>query len=439
MAQEATPTQTHAGTRLPILNLIFIGHVDVGKSTIGGQILYLIGKIERRTLEKYEKESREKNRESWYLSWALDSNPEEREKGKTSELGVARFDLPGKAVQIIDAPGHKFCVPNMLLGVPQADVAVLVVSARQNEFETGFEKGGQTREHIYLAKASGLAKVCVLVNKMDDPTVNWSRERYEQILSGTQKTLFGLFGRDNVTYIPVSGYRGDNLKDPALDLASSWYSAPTFFQYLEQLEVQRDPQAELFASVIDEARDVGVSYVLVRVEQGILRKTPCKLVPRARKITVTGILRDEEEVEEALPGECVRLRYKEEEEINPGDYITDLAYPYVTDSNRFMAQLSILEAKPLISKGYSAMLHMGARTTQITIGSMYMKGKDEKIKKVKYAKSGSKFVAEIIVCKVIPLEVFQRGKRTGVFIIRDESRTVGFGKVLKIKEPVATL
>jgi peptide chain release factor subunit 3 len=137
------------------MNIVFIGHVDAGKSTIGGQILNLTGMVDKRTLEKYEREAKEKNRESWYLSWALDTNQEERDKGKTVEVGRAFFMTEHKHFTLLDAPGHKGFVPNMIGGACQADLAVLVISARKGEFETGFERGGQTREHAMLAKTAG--------------------------------------------------------------------------------------------------------------------------------------------------------------------------------------------------------------------------------------------------------------------------------------------
>lgn len=134
------------------VNVVFIGHVDAGKSTLGGNILYMTGMVDKRTMEKYEKDAKEAGRESWYLSWALDSTKEERSKGKTVELGRAYFETEKRRYTILDAPGHKSYVPNMIEGTAQAEVAVLVISARKGEYETGFEKGGQTREHAMLSK-----------------------------------------------------------------------------------------------------------------------------------------------------------------------------------------------------------------------------------------------------------------------------------------------
>jgi peptide chain release factor subunit 3 len=161
------------------VNVVFIGHVDAGKSTLGGNILFLTGMVDERTMEKYEKEAKEAGRESWYLSWALDSTKEERNKGKTVEVGRARFETEKRRYTILDAPGHKSYVPNMISGAAQADVGVLVISARKGEYETGFDKGGQTREHAVLAKMQGINKLVIVINKMDDPTVEWSKERYD--------------------------------------------------------------------------------------------------------------------------------------------------------------------------------------------------------------------------------------------------------------------
>ena len=169
--EEATTTEKEH------VNVVFIGHVDAGKSTIGGQMMYLTGMVDKRTLEKYEREAKEKNRETWYLSWCMDTNLEEREKGKTVEVGRGFFETEKKHFTILDAPGHKSFVPNMIGGASQADLAVLVISARKGEFETGFERGGQTREHAMLVKTAGVKHMVVLVNKMDDPTVQWDIER----------------------------------------------------------------------------------------------------------------------------------------------------------------------------------------------------------------------------------------------------------------------
>ena len=162
------------------VNVIFLGHVDAGKSTLGGSILVATGMVDERTLDKYKRDAKDAGRETWYLSWVLDLTKEERSKGKTVEVGRGFFETDKRRYSILDAPGHKTFVPNMLGGAAQADIGVLVISARKGEFETGFERGGQTREHAMLAKTQGVNKLIVVINKMDDPTVEWQKSRYDE-------------------------------------------------------------------------------------------------------------------------------------------------------------------------------------------------------------------------------------------------------------------
>jgi peptide chain release factor subunit 3 len=206
------------------LNIVFIGHVDAGKSTMGGNLLYITGMVDKRTMEKYEREAKEAGRESWYLSWALDSTPQERAKGKTVEVGRAYFETDARRYTILDAPGHKTFVPSMISGAAQADVAILVISARKGEFETGFEKGGQTREHIMLVKTAGVSKVVIAINKMDDPTVEWSQARYNEIKDKLAPFVrsAGFNPKTDVTFIPVSAYTGANLKDRVSKSVCPW-------------------------------------------------------------------------------------------------------------------------------------------------------------------------------------------------------------------------
>lgn len=192
---------------------------------MGGNLLYITGMVDKRTMEKYEKEAKEAGRESWYLSWALDSTPQERSKGKTVEVGRAYFETPARRYTILDAPGHKTFVPSMISGAAQADVAILVISARKGEFETGFEKGGQTREHVMLIKTAGVSKLVVVINKMDDPTVEWQQSRYDEIKS--KLTPFvkgaGFNPKTDVTFLPVSAFTGANLKDRVTKAVCNWY------------------------------------------------------------------------------------------------------------------------------------------------------------------------------------------------------------------------
>ncbi len=192
---------------------------------MGGNLLYITGMVDKRTMEKYEREAKDAGRESWYLSWALDSTPQERAKGKTVEVGRAYFETEKRRYTILDAPGHKTYVPSMISGAAQADVAILVISARKGEFETGFERGGQTREHIMLVKTAGVSKVVVVINKMDDPTVTWDKTRYDEIKDKLTPFIksAGFNPKSDVSFLPVSAYMGHNLQVRVSKSVCPWW------------------------------------------------------------------------------------------------------------------------------------------------------------------------------------------------------------------------
>ena len=157
----------------------------------------------------------------------MDTSEEERAKGKTVEVGRAHFETEKNRYTILDAPGHKNYVPNMISGAAQADIAVLVISARKGEFETGFEKGGQTREHALLAKTLGVDYLVVVVNKMDDPTVEWDVNRYEECVGKIKPYLkqCGYVIKKEVKFIPISGLAGDNVRDEVKPEKCAWWKA----------------------------------------------------------------------------------------------------------------------------------------------------------------------------------------------------------------------
>jgi peptide chain release factor subunit 3 len=226
------------------LNVVFIGHVDAGKSTIGGQILYLSGMVDERAIQKFEREAKEKNRDSWYMAYIMDTNEEERAKGKTVEVGRAKFETDKTRFTVLDAPGHKNYVPNMISGASQADVGVLVISARKGEFETGFERGGQTREHAQLAKTLGVSKLLVVVNKMDDPSVEWSKDRFDEIEKKIVPFLksCGYNTKKDVQFLPISGLLGQNMKERMQKSMCPWWDGPCLFEALDAIELPfRDP------------------------------------------------------------------------------------------------------------------------------------------------------------------------------------------------------
>merc|ERR1712127_928665 len=216
-------------------NLVFIGHVDAGKSTLSGNILYLTDNVDKRTIERYEREAKERNRESWFLAFIMDTNEEERAKGKTVEVGRAAFNTDVKRYTILDAPGHKNYVPNMIMGASQADVGVLVISARKGEFETGFDRGGQTREHAMLAKTLGVRILVVAINKMDDPTVEFSQARFDECVEKLTPFLKGCGYniKKDVIFVPLSALTATNVLEKSDKMP--WYEGPAFVEALDTL------------------------------------------------------------------------------------------------------------------------------------------------------------------------------------------------------------
>jgi len=423
------------------LNVVFIGHVDAGKSTMGGNLLFLTGMVDKRTMEKYEKEAKEAGRESWYLSWALDSTPQEREKGKTVEVGRAYFETGKRRYTILDAPGHKTYVPSMISGAAQADVAILVISARKGEFETGFERGGQTREHVMLVKTAGVQRLIVVANKMDDPTVNWEKERYDEIVA--KLTPFvrssGFNPKTDVTFIPVSAYMGQNLKDPVSKDVCSWYNGPSLLGFLDDLALGDRKISDPFKMPISEKYNDMGTVVVGKLESGTVRKSDTMLLmPNRTTVEVVGISNEQdEEVPAAISGDNVRIKIKgvDHEDVSVGFVLTDPKKP-VNVVRQFEAQIAILETKNIICAGYSAVMHVHTLSEEITMTALlhyYDKKTGKKSRKPpQFAKKGMKIVALIETAAPICLEKFSEYPQLGRFTVRDEGKTVGIGKVTKL-------
>ncbi|KAH7887771.1 P-loop containing nucleoside triphosphate hydrolase protein [Phlebopus sp. FC_14] len=423
------------------LNIVIIGHVDAGKSTLGGNLLYLTGTVDKRTMEKYEREAKDAGRESWYLSWALDLTPQERSKGKTVEVGRAYFETTNRRYTILDAPGHKTYVPSMISGAAQADVAVLVISARKGEFETGFEKGGQTREHVMLVKTAGVSKVIVVINKMDDPTVNWEQTRYNEIKDKLTPFIkaAGFNPKTDVTFIPVSAYTGANLKEPVSTSVCSWWSGPSFLDHMDHMPmVDRKINAPLMMPVSEKYKDMG-TLVVGKIESGHIRKGEnLVLMPNKDVVEVAAIYNEMEvEISSAICGDNVRVRLRgvEDEDVSPGFVLTSPKKP-VHAVRQFEAQLAILEHKNIICAGYSAVMHVHTLAEEITLPALlhyFDKATGRKSRKPpQFAKKGQKIVALVESALPVCVERFVDYPQLGRFTLRDEGRTVAIGKVTKL-------
>eukprot|EP00126_Sphaerothecum_destruens_P013501 Sdes_comp23112_c0_seq1m21427 len=422
------------------LNIIFIGHVDAGKSTIGGHIMYLTGQVDQRTLEKNMREAKEKNRETWYLSWALDTNAEERDKGKTVECGLSHFDTEKKRFTILDAPGHKSYVPNMISGAAQADIAVLVISARKGEYETGFERGGQTREHAMLAKTAGVKFLIVAINKMDDPTVEWSKDRYEECVNGIGAYLkkCGYNLKKDVYFLPISGQTGSNLKDRLDPKVCNFYSGPSLLEYLDALPKfermgQNDP---LRIPIVDKYSDMGV-VILGKLESGACKVGDKAVVmPNSKTVMIVSIIRDEEEVSYAVSGDNVKIKLKgiEEDEIMPGFIVCDTRN-FCHSTKVFDAKVVIVEHKSIIAPGYTAVMHIHTCAEEVSLVKficMVDKKTGEKKRSKNFVKQDEVCIARFECQGAVCMEKFKDYPQLGRFTLRDEGKTVAIGRVLKL-------
>ncbi|OAQ23496.1 hypothetical protein K457DRAFT_83395 [Linnemannia elongata AG-77] len=424
------------------MNVIFIGHVDAGKSTMGGRILEASGMIDKRTLEKYEKDAKEAGRDSWYLSWALDTNAEERAKGKTVEVGRAYFETDTRRYTILDAPGHKTYVPSMIGGAAQADVAVLVISARKGEFETGFEKGGQTREHAVLAKNGGINKLIVVINKMDDPTVNWSKERYDECVEKLSPFLksnrFNL--KTDVMFMPVSGYTGANIKKSMDPKVCDWYSGPSLLDYLDSITItDRKLNAPFRMPISEKYKDMG-TIVVGKIEAGSIKKgAQVLMMPNAVKVEVANIYNElEKEIPVAGVGDNIRLRLRgvEEEDVMLGFVLCSLKHP-VHAVSKFEAALGILDLKNIIASGYTAVLHIHTAIEEITLTAMLHlidKKTGRKSKRPpQFLKKGQQGIVTIETSGgALCVETFADSPQMGRFTLRDEGKTIAIGKITKL-------
>ncbi|KAH8689468.1 P-loop containing nucleoside triphosphate hydrolase protein [Talaromyces proteolyticus] len=447
---EATLKEIY-GEKREHVNIVFIGHVDAGKSTLGGSILYVTGMVDERTMDKYKRDAKEAGRETWYLSWALDLTNEERSKGKTVEVGRAFFktthDSPDGPIErhftILDAPGHKSFVPHMIGGASQADVGVLVISARKGEYETGFEKGGQTREHALLARNSGVQKLVVAVNKMDDPTVEWSKARFDECTTKVAKFLEALgYKKADLLFMPISAQRTLGVKDRVPKDLAPWYDGPSLLEYLTDMKMpERKINAPFMMPISAKYRDMG-TMVEGRIESGVLKKTSNYLMmPNRDEISISALYGEtEDEIATATCGDQVRIRLRgiEEEDILPGFVLCSPKRP-VHCVSEFEAKIRILELKSILSAGFNCVLHVHSAIEEVTFASLLHKlepGTGRKSKRPPaFASRGQTIIARLQVtgtAGAVCVERFEDYNQLGRFTLRDQGQTIAIGMITKL-------
>merc|ERR1711970_1575863 len=429
--------------QLDFVNIVFIGHVDAGKSTMSGQILKLTGMVDQRTLEKYERESKEKNRESWALSWCIDTNDEERDKGKTVEYGKAFFETEKKHFTILDAPGHKSFVPSMIEGASQADFAILIISARKGEFETGFEKGGQTREHAMLVKTQGIKRLVVAINKMDDPTVEWNQTRYDEIVGKLSPWLFKQVGykKDQVHFLPLSGFSGCNVKTGDVK-KHPWYTGPSLIDYLDELPtVDRNTGGPVRFCIAQKYKDMG-HIVMGKLETGRLAKgKKLSVMPNGSKVKVASIEFEENPIKVGVAGMNLKIKLEgvdNDEQLQKGFVLCDIG----KECQRalvFDARMAIQEYRSIISEGFSAIIHLHTAVEEVKIQRLLGKfnrktKKMEKFTGAKFLKQGDQGICRFKLNNMVAMDKAEDFPAMGRFTIRDEGKTIAMGLIKKIIE-----
>ncbi len=425
----------------PHLNLVIMGHVDHGKSTTTGHLLYLAGAIDDRTIKAFQDEADKMGKGTFKYAWVLDNLKEERERGVTIDLRFLKFETNKYYFTVIDAPGHRDFVKNMITGASQADAAVLFVSAKKGEFEAGIGPGGQTREHAFLAFTLGVRQVVVAVNKMDDITVNWNKERYEEIKNEVSRMLRMVgFKVDKINFIPTSGWTGDNLLKKSEKM--SWYTGPTFMEALDLLEVPPKPTDKPLRIPVQDVYSItGIGTVPVgRVETGVL-KTGTNLIfmPSNKKAEVKSLEMHHTKISVAEPGDNIGMNVRgiAKNDIHRGDVAGPVDNP-PTVAKEFVGQIIVIYHPTAIAAGYTPVLHY--HTGQIACRFI------ELIKKIdprsgqvveenpSFLKTGDAAWVKMEPLHPIAIETYQTFPELGRFAVRDMGTTVAAGVVKEITQ-----
>ncbi|KAL4121209.1 hypothetical protein QTP88_013767 [Uroleucon formosanum] len=422
------------------LYLIIIGHVDAGKSTLMGHLLYKLGHVQQRTIQKYEHESRKLGKQSFVYAWVLDETAEERNRGITMDVGHLKFETKTKDVTLLDAPGHKDFIPNMITGASQADATMLVVDATKGEFETGFDSGGQTREHALLIRSLGITQLGVAVNKMD--TVNWSEERFEEI-----KTKLGLFLKQagykesDVTFVPCSGLSGENLATKANEsLLTCWYNGPCLMDVIDSFKPpERAISKPLRLCISDVFKSSGSGFSIVgRVETGQLRVGDKVLVqPQGEVAQIKSIEIDELPQSIGLAGDfiSVSLTGYDAQTIYSGCVLCDILLP-IPVTSVLEARVVVFNVDFPIVRGHQVVLHYQSSSESAVVSRLLAelnKSTGEVIKKnPRIIKKNTHALIKINLSRPICVEVYSDIRQLGRVMLRSAGTTIAAGLVTKV-------
>jgi len=419
------------------LNLVIIGHIDHGKSTMMGAMLIKTGAVTDREARELEKLAKEYDRESWSYAYVFDRLKEERQRGITIDLAFRKFETKTKYFTIIDAPGHADFVKNMITGASQADAAILVVSGKKGEMEVGIAANGQTREHAYLAQTLGVKQLVVAINKAD--VYDYSEDRFNECKDAVSELLRSIgFPVKKIPFVPVSGIKAENLTEKSDNL--KWYDGPTLIEAIDAFEIPPKPTDKPLRVPIQDAYNIkGQGVVPVgRVESGVV-KTNDKIIlmPTGFKGEIRSIEMHHEQIPQAIPGDNIgfSIRGLQMKDVGRGDCMghpTDVPTVILPTGN-WTGQIIVIWHPTAVAQGYTPVIH--AHTAQVAAKFIELNKKlDQKTGAViednpKFLKRNESAIVKLQPIKKLCLEKYQVIPEMGRFAVRDMGRTVAVGIV----------
>lgn len=420
-------------TQKPHLNLVTIGHVDHGKSTLVGRLLFEHGEIPQHIIDDYKKQSEEKGKATFEFAWVMDRYKEERERGVTIDLSHRKFETDKLYFTIIDAPGHRDFVKNMITGTSQADAAMLVISAREGEGIMA-----QTREHAFLAKTLGVQQIIVLANKMDAVQPPYSEKRFQEVKAEIEKFMASV-GYKNFPIIPISGYKGDNIVKKSENM--KWYNGPTLLESLETLKVPDKPTNKPLRLPIQDVYSItGIGTVPVgRVETGVIKPGDKVIfMPANKQGEVKSVEMHHESLPQAEPGDNVgfNVRGIAKNDVKRGDVCGPVSAP-PTVAKSFTAQIVVLNHPSVIAPGYKPVFHV--HTAQVAcrfeeiLKTINPKDGTTKEEHPQFIKTGDIAVVKVIPDKPLVIEKVAEFPQLGRFAIRDMGQTVAAGLCMDVE------
>ena len=424
----------------PHLNMIITGHIDNGKSTTMGHFLMDLGVVDERTIASHAEESEKTGKgDTFKYAWVMDNIKDERERGITIDLAFQKFETPKYFFTLIDAPGHRDFIKNMITGASEADCAVLVLSAKEGETDTAVAPGGQAREHAFLLKTLGVSQLIVAINKMDDSS--YSEDAYKKAAEKGMTLVKSVgYKADQVPFIPVSGWKGDNLVKRSDSMA--WYKGKTLLEAFDDFSVPDKPTGKPLRMPIQDVYTItGVGTVPVgRVETGTMKPADKIIVmPSGAQGEIKSMETHHTELKVAEAGDNIgcNLRGIDKKDIKRGDVIgTPNAPPTV--AKEFLAQIIVIHHPTAIAPGYTPVMHCHTAQVAATMTEFVSKinpatGAVEE-EGPKFLKVGDSAMVKIRPVRPTPIETFKEFPELGRFALRDMGATIAAGIVKEIIE-----